>query len=371
MRVALVHDYLNQYGGAERVLEVLTEIFPEASIYTLFYDEKLTHQRFLGKTIFTSFLQKVPAIKNHHHFFMMLMPYAAKTLDLSDYDLVFSDSASYGKGIKVGPQTIHICYCHTPLRYAWESKEYLKEYPLPAAIKFFLPPLLAYLRRWDKNAASKINYFIANSGFIADRISKYYNKDSKVIYPPYDTNKFYFDKFKFNYFSDYYLALGRFLHYKKFDLVIRAFNKIGKRLLVVGGGPEEEKLKKMAGPTVEFSKFTINSDELRNYYSNAKALIFPQLEDFGLAAVEAMACGSPVIAFKSGGARESVKEELSGIFFDNQDEDSLIDAVLRFEKMHFDREKIAQYAKRFGKERFKKEIMMFVDKCLSLSCGEK
>ncbi len=378
MRVALVHDYLNQYGGAERVLEALTEIFPEASIHTLFYDEKLTHSRFLGKTIFTSFLQKMPAIKNHHHFFMPLMPYAAKTLDLSDYDLVFSDSASYGKGIKIGQNTIHICYCHTPLRYAWEAKEYLKEYPISAAIKFFLPPLLVYLRNWDKKAASRIDYFIANSGFIAGRIRRYYEREAEVIYPPYDENRFFFSRISADPLRSresevsqnadkrgYYLAIGRFMHYKKFDLVIRTFNKMAKNLLIVGGGPEEARLKKLAGPTIEFRNFTVNSEELRNYYTNAKACIFPQLEDFGLTAVEAMACGTPVIAYGAGGVKESVKEGLSGIFFERQDENCLKEAVEKFEKMEFNREEIALYAKKFGKERFKKEIADFVSECLS------
>lgn len=364
MKVALVHDYLNQYGGAERVLEALTEIFPEASIYTLFYDEKLTHSRFLGKTIFTSFLQKVPAVKNHHHFFMPLMPFAAKTLNLSDYDLVFSDSASYGKGIKIGQNTTHVCYCHTPLRYAWEAKEYLKEYPVSSVVKFFLPPLLAYLRNWDRKAASRIDYFIANSGFIANRIRKYYKREAEVIYPPYDENRFYCVSDASgvsNNRGNYYLAIGRFMHYKKFDLAIKTFNEMAKRLLVVGGGPEEARLKKLAGPTIEFRNFTVNSDELRNYYANAKACIFPQLEDFGLTAVEAMACGTPVIAYGAGGVQESVKEGLSGIFFKRQDEDCLKEAVEKFEKMEFNREEISLYARKFGKERFKKEITDFIN----------
>lgn len=374
MRVALVHDYLNQYGGGERVLEALMEIFPEAPIFTLFYDEEKTLGRFRGRVAKTSLLD-FPLVRENHRFFIPLMPTAANFLDLgNDYDLIISDSAGYAKGISYGKNTKHISYVHTPLRYAWEAENYFNGAKGKLLVGAFRP-VLNYLKNWDYRAGQKPDVLIANSQFIAGKIKNYYNREAKVIYPPVDTEKFYLSsghseaklknlKRSFTDVQDdkgsYYLAVGRLLHYKKFDLVIDAFAKLDLPLKIVGSGPEQEKLKAQSEKLkakVEFIPFVKSEEELRKLYNGARALIFPQVEDFGLVAAEAQACGTPVIAYAGGGALEIVKDGKTGIFFNQQTAESLIDAVEKFEKTKFIRSSIARSAKKFSKENFAKQFL--------------
>ena len=358
MKVALVHDYLNQYGGAERVLETLTQIFPEAPIYTLFYDEKETGFAFQNKEIHTSFLQKLPLAKSHHRSFLMLMPMAVEQFDLSDYDLVVSDSASYAKGVITKPNTLHICYCHTPIRYAWDdSHKYIEEFGYPGFVKKTIPFFMNYIRLWDEQAAYRVDRFIANSSFVAKRIEKYYHRPSEIIYPPVKTNLFYTVKEP----QEYFLMTGRFLPYKRFDLAIEAFNRLGWPLKIIGTGPEKKKLMKKAKDNIEFIGL-VSDERLRHYYANCQAFIFPQEEDFGITAVEAMAAGRPVIAYKSGGALETVKENETGIFFENQNTGSLIEALDKFSSMKFDSRKIKEHAEQFSQERFTEKIKDFIAK---------
>jgi len=351
MKIALVHDYLNQYGGAERVLEAFTEIYPKAPIFTLIHDKRF----FPEKKIFTSFLQKTPFAKKHHRYFPPLMPLAVEKFDLSDYDVVLSDTASFAKGVITKPETLHICYCHTPTRYVWDdSHKYIREFSMPKIAKFFIPFFMNYIRLWDREAAHRVDKFLCNSKFIGSRIKKYYKRDAQVIYPPVDVNRF-IPKGKV---SNYFLMIGRLLPYKRFDLGIEAFNKLGMPLKIIGSGPEKKKLQKLANPNIEFLP---EVDDLEKYYQSCQALIFPQEEDFGLVAVEAMACGRPVIAFKGGGALETVKEDKTGIFFNEQTVDSLIKAVRNFNANKFNSKVIRSHALKFDKEIFKKKIENFIN----------
>lgn len=363
MRVALIHDYLNQYGGAEKVLEVFTEIFPDAPIYTLIHNFLLFKKRgvnsFSNKKIYTSFLQKIPLIKKHHRFFPPLMPMAIERFNLSDFDLVISDSASFAKGVLTKPETLHICYCHTPPRYAWDdSHKYIKEFSMPSLAKIFIPFFMNYIRLWDKEAASRVDKFVCNSSFVARRIKKYYKRDAEVIHPPVDTEFF---KPISKPSEEYYLMVGRLLPYKRFDIAIEAFNKLEMPLKIIGSGPDKRKLKRMTNWNIEFLG-ELNSEKLKKYYQNCKALIFPQEEDFGIVALEAMACARPVIAYRGGGALESVLEGKTGVFFDEQRVDSLVETIKNFNSSEFSPDFIRSHALKFDKEIFKKKIKDFIEK---------
>lgn len=359
MRVALVHDYLNQYGGAERVLEAFCEIWPDAPIFTLIYDAGRTGGAFEGRKIKTSFLQKVPFVKAHHRPFLMLMPLAIEQFDLSKYDLVISDSASFAKGVITRPRTLHICYCHTPTRYVWDdSHKYIEEFNYPAVVKKFIPPFLNYLRLWDEAASSRPDKYLANSRFVAARIKKYYQQEAEIIHPPVKTNFFYIGQPQ-----DYFLIVARFLPYKKIDLAIRAFNELGWPLKIIGDGPEKRRLQNLANNNIEFIGL-VDEASLKEYYANCRAFVFPQEEDFGISAVEAMAAGRPVIAYRSGGALEIIKENETGLFFDEQSVDSLLNVLKRFHPGNFNPEFIRQHALQFDKEIFKNKINDFLKKWL-------
>ncbi len=355
MRVAIAHDYLNQFGGAERVLQTLLEIFPDADCYTLLYDKEKTRGIFEGHKPHTSILD-VPGIRKHHRLFIPLMPIAASLLkSKKEYDLLISSTAGYAKGFGIRA-SYHVSYCHSPLRYAWEI-DYLKNLRFsPKALSNLVAyPIARWLRKWDRRAAHKVNLFMANSGFIAEKITSYYGRDAIVVYPPVDTELFHPELQSGK--KDYYLMVGRLLYYKGFDLGIAAFNQLQKPLKIVGRGPELPKLKKLVkSPLIEFIE-SAGDDELRMLYSNAKALIFPQIEDFGLVAAEAQACGTPVIAFAKGGAREIVIDKKTGVLFHEQTPEKIIEAVQGFEYLAFDRRAIARSALRFSKEMFRTNIL--------------
>ncbi len=376
MRVAIFHDYLNQFGGAERVLKVILALFPQAHLYTLLYDKNKTFNFFDDHIKKTSFLDK-PFVRNNHRLFIPLMPFAAEKMRVkNDYDLVISSTAGYAKGFGFNGQLsnvndrwsnirrpFHISYCHSPLRYAWEI-DYLKNLSFAPNLlsRSIAQPIAKWLKHWDKSAAQNVNLFVANSDFIARKIKNYYGRESLIIYPPVDSQKFYYDTNKLMKLKPktYYLMVGRLLYYKNFDLGIKAFNKLRKPLKIIGSGPEMSKLKSIANPAhIEFISY-VDDAELRNLYNNAKALIFPQVEDFGLVAAEAQACGLPVIAFNQGGACEIIKNKETGWFFNEQKPEAIIEAVKFFENINFDREKIAESATRFSEERFKNEFMDIV-----------
>ncbi len=355
MRIAILHDYLTQFGGAERVLKAILKIFPSADLYTLMYDEELMKGLFSRELKKTSFLDGKFA-RRWHRLFIPLMPLAAKFLTSDTvYDLVISSTAGYAKGINVRGK-YHICYCHAPLRYAWDF-EYLRDLPhgVSHVPKFITRPIADALRRWDKRASGKVNVFIANSHYIAEKIKSYYGRDAYVVYPPIDTNVF--TRRASDETGDYYLMVGRFLYYKRFDLGLRALQELKLRLRIVGSGPEEKKMRRIANPAyVEFLP-NVSDADLRRLYASAKALIFPQEEDFGLVAAEAQACGAPVIAYSRGGASEIVRHRETGILFSEQTKDALKEAVRECELRNFDRGYISRTAERFSEENFKREFM--------------
>ncbi|HLM83657.1 MAG TPA: glycosyltransferase [Candidatus Bathyarchaeia archaeon] len=357
MKIALVHDYLVQYGGAERVLECFTEIWPYAPIYTLIYDEEKTHGIFKGKRIYTSFLQNLPYSRKNHRVFPPLMPPAIEQFDFSQYDIVLSDSSSYAKGIITGPDTLHICYCHTPMRYAWDDcQKYIDEFGFPGFVKKFIPFLMNYIRVWDRVSADRVDEYIANSRFVAGRIKKYYKKDSTVINPPVDINKFHLDEKR----EDYFLMVGRLMTYKRFDIVIEAFNRLNLPLKIIGRGPDEKRLRKMAKSNIEFTG-RLSDEELARTYTRAKAFIFPQEEDFGIVAIEAMASGKPIIAFRGGDIVEHVREAKEGMFFDEQTPESLMKVLENFKPENFDSHTIREKALPFDREIFKEKIRNYVE----------
>jgi len=360
MKIALVHDYLVQYGGAERVLECFTEIWPYAPIYTLIYDEQKTHGIFKNKRIYTSFLQNFPYSRKNHRIFPPLMPPAIEQFDFSKYDLVLSDSSSYAKGVITPPETLHICYCHTPMRYAWDDcQKYIEEFGFPSIVKKFIPFLMNYIRVWDRVSADRVDEYIANSRFVAGRIKKYYKRDSIVINPPVDIKKFQASENS----EKFFLMVGRLMTYKRFDIVIEAFNQLGWPLKIIGRGPDEKRLKKMAKSNICFTG-RLSDEELSQTYARAKAFIFPQEEDFGIVAVEAMASGKPIIAFRGGDIVEHISEGKEGLFFEKQTPEHLVEVLKKFDSNRFDAHSIREKVLPFDREIFKSRIKDHIERSL-------
>ncbi|HNT30116.1 MAG TPA: glycosyltransferase [bacterium] len=400
MKVALVHDYLNQWGGAEEVLLAFHELFPDAPIYTLFYDEKLPlgektdEQQDQGGTlpitdiprelVRPSGLQKLPKWLRNSRLLMPVYPTSIEMLDLSAYDLIVSDSSSYAKGVITRPDTVHICYLHTPTRYLWDYHErYLAEQKIGWFKKTLIVPMLSFLRVWDCWAADRVDFFIANSENVRDRIRKYYNRDATVIYPPIDVQgrkeevarqlicretKEIYDGTES--FDNYYLFVGRLSAYKRVDLAIEACNRLQLPLMVVNTGREEEALREQAWSTVRFAGH-VTREELADIYRHCKALIMPGLEDFGMVMVEAMSYGKPVIAFEGGGALEIVKPGMNGEFFRKETPRSLMDTIRIFEQKWQNGAylpvEIHSSVERFDRSEFVKQIRSFIEKHTTIS----
>ena len=349
-KVAIVYDRVNKWGGAERVLLSIHEIFPDAPLFTSVYDRKKALWAKVFPKVYTSFLQNIPFAKSNHEFFAPLMPLAFESFDLTGFDLVISVTSEAAKGVIVGKNTKHICYCLTPTRYLWS---HYNEYFKGLSFKVVTMPFVKYLRWWDKRAAKRPDVMIAISNEVKNRIKKYYNRDSITIFPPVDTatTRIIVAKRK-----GYYLLVSRLDYgYKKVELAIEAFNRLGYSLVVVGSGREEFKLKSMSKKNIKFVG-RVSEKRLSDYYRGAKALIMPQEEDFGIVSVEAQIYGVPVIAYKKGGALDTVIDGKTGVFFKEQKIESLINAVRKFEKTKFVGDNLFANAKRFSKERFKKEI---------------
>lgn len=363
MKIAFVHDYLVQYGGAERVLECLTELYPYAPIYTILHNKESMHGVFEDKRIYTSYLQKFPFAQKWHRIFPLLMPPAIEQFDFSAYDVVVSDSSSYAKGIITGPDTLHICYMHTPMRYAWDDcQKYTQDFYFPRFIKKLIPFAMNYIRIWDKVSADRVDVFIANSNFVARRIRKYYHKDSTVIHPPVDTKSFSMMKSQTD--QKYFLMVGRLIAYKRHSIAIRAFNEMKLPLKIVGRGPELKRLKKISGPTIEFLG-RVDDQELKQYYADCQAVIFPQEEDFGIVAIEALSSGKPLIAFRGGDIPEHMEDEKMGVFFERQTSDDIISAVKKFQKLSFDGGYIRSKVLKFDREIFKEKMKVFIENAVS------
>lgn len=352
MRVALVHDLLTQYGGGEKVLKALSEIYPDAPIFTLVYDEKKLGHVFPKERIKTSFLQSLPMSADKYRWYLALMPHATESYNLRDFDLVISSSSAFAKGVITAPKAKHLCYCHTPTRYLWlDSQDYINDLRYNKLVKKAINLLLTRLRLWDVMSVARVDKFIANSGNVRSKIKKYYKRESDVIFPPVEVEKFFFSQKKDNYF----LACGRLVPYKRFDLIVEAFNKLGVPIKIFGEGPELEILRKKAEKNVEFLGFVSEEEKIR-LYSKARALIHPQEEDFGITSVEAMASGLPVIAYRAGGIKESLKEGLSGEFFYEQTWESIADKVVNFNADKYSSELIKREAEKFSAEEFKRRI---------------
>lgn len=353
MKVALVHDYLNQSGGAERVLAALCELFPSAPIYTLVYDTRATYREFANRQVYTSFLQRVPFAVRYHRAFAPLMPFAIEQLDLQEYDLVISSSEAFGKGVITRPDAIHICYCHTPPRFLWDgSQEHLSYSTLPSFAKTLALPFLTYLRMWDIQALPGVDYFFANSHFVSRRIAKYYRREARVLYPPVSLGMFNVSLPR----QDYYILAMRLVPYKRPDIVIEAFNALGLPLKVVGEGPLRKKLERKARANIEFLGHKPHT-EMPAYLARARALIFPQEEDFGISAVESCAAGTPVIAYSGGGAREIIRQRVNGLLFSPQTSRGLIEAIRDFQNISFSDTMVRQSVVRFSEDSFTRGFM--------------
>ncbi|MBT4384318.1 glycosyltransferase [Candidatus Peregrinibacteria bacterium] len=351
LKIALVCDWLTVHAGAERVLYEMHMLFPNAPIYTSIYNKNACSE-FKNAKVKDSALRYVPGAKKMHKLFLPFMPGIFERLDLSEYDLVISSNHSASKGIITKPETLHVSYCHSPMRYVWDrSHSYLKGQKNFALLRPLYKPMLHKLRLWDRIAADRVDHCIANSEHVSARIKKYYGRESEVILPPVDLTKFSKASKK----EDYYLAVGRLIPYKRFDLVVQACESLGRPLKIIGSGSELSRLKKMAGPYTEFLE-NVTDEELSEFYQGAKALIFPQLEDFGIVPLEAMASGTPVIAYGAGGALETVVEGKSGLFFKEQTVKSLSKAIKEFEKKKWPIKKVADTVSTFSNARFRSEL---------------
>ena len=356
-KIALVFDWMTNPGGAEKVNLVLHKMFPEAAIFTSIYNRDKV-RGFEKAAIKTSFIQNLPFAKKKHQIYLGLMPYAYEQFDLSSYDIVISSSHACAKGIITKPETLHICYCHTPMRYAWDNwHEYINQYKMNPILKNFGKKRIHKLRMWDRLAAERVDHYIANSSTTKKRIHKYYNKPSTVINPMINSKNYKIaEKSK-----GYFLAVGRLIPYKKFDLIVETFNQIGLPLKIVGTGIMEEDLKRQAKGNIEFLGY-VNEQRLQTLYSEAEALIFPQLEDFGITPLESMASGRPVIAYEQGGALDTIIDGETGIFFKKQNSIHLKAAIEEYQKQkrHFNPQKIREHAQKFDEKEFKKELMSYL-----------
>ena len=355
-KIALAHDHLFQTGGAERVLATLATLDPSAPIFTLINDKKVSNQLFNQERIYASGLQQIPAINKLFKYFLPWMPRIWEKTDLSDYEIILSSASGFVKGLKTSKNSKHICYCHAPTRYLWGDKdEYLGNLPTGKVLKLFLPYLLKRLQSWDFDKAQQVDYFIANSKFIADKINKHYQRQATVIHPSIKTKDFSITQDV----GDYYLIVSRLRPYKKVDLAIQAFNNLKLPLKIIGAGSEIGRLKKMAANNIEFLGEL--SDQERNHYlSHCQAFLYPQVEDFGITALEAMASGRPVIAYSHGGALETIEDGVTGLFFKHQNWASLTHAVLRFQTLEFDSHLIRERVKQFDEEIFLNKIKNFI-----------
>jgi glycosyltransferase involved in cell wall biosynthesis len=358
MKIALVHDHLNTWGGGERVLEYFSEIWPEAPIYALTYDPEKLAGRYPNRKIITSFIQKLPGMPKNYKWYLALMPKAIESFDMSEFDVVLSDSSAYAKGVITKKPTVHVCYLHTPTRYLTSDRQsYLEYAPIPAPIRPIMPPFLAYLRNWDLKASKRPNYLIANSHYIAERTKTYYHRTPEaVIFPPVDTKLFTIAPK----IGDFWLTVARQEPYKRTDLAIKAANQLDLKLKIVGTGRLIDQFKVIAGPTVEFLG-RVSDKELAELYSQAIGFIFPPKEDAGMTPLESMASGRPVIAYGEGGALESVVAGKTGEFFPEQTVESLVNVLKNFQPEKYDPQVIRAHAKLFDVEIFKAKIKTIVE----------
>jgi glycosyltransferase involved in cell wall biosynthesis len=360
LKVAIVHYWLVGMRGGEKVVEALCEMYPEADIFTHVFDPGAVSETIKGHRITTTFIQRMPRARRWYQRYLPLMPLALEQLDLRDYDLVISSESGPAKGVVVSPEAVHICYCHTPMRYLWDMyQEYLGS--TGRVTRMLMRPLTHYIRIWDVTTAARVDRFVTNSAYVGSRVEKYYRRESRVVAPPVDTAAFRPSADR----DDYYLFVGQMVGYKRADLAVEAFNGTSRRLLVIGDGEQYNRIERMAGSNVELLGWQSN-DALAEHYARCRALVFPGLEDFGIVPVEAMAAGRPVIAYARGGALETVVDRKTGLFFEEQTPEALRECVERFEQLEgqFSAEAIVEHARRFDKSVFKERMGRVIDEAL-------
>lgn len=356
MKIALAHDWLTNMGGAEKVVINFTELYPNAPVYTTVYNPKNLDESLQKINVRTSFLQKIRGANKKHQSLLPLMPMAWEQLNFNEFDVVLSSSSSCAKGLVTSPDTMHVCYCHTPMRYAWEFyNEYLEREKIGAIKRKLIPIIMNYIRIWDVISANRVDYFIANSENVAKRIRKHYRRDAVVIHPPVRASYFNISEID----EDYFVIVSRLVPYKRVDLAVEAFNELGLPLVVIGQGPQFEYLQSIAKDNIKL--LGRQPDEvIKEHYAKCRAFIFPGEEDFGITPLEAQASGRPVIAYGKGGALETVVDGKTGVFFENQTKEDLIDAIKRFETMKFDKNEVRNHALQFDEEIFKQKISQFI-----------
>lgn len=355
MRVAITTDWLNAFGGAERVLIELHGMFPDAPIYTTVHDPSALPPEMQGWDVRPSFLQRFPLARRRHRPFLPLMPLAFEQFDLSEYDLVLTTSSACAKGVITPPGAVNLCYCYTPCRYLWDLYH---EYTRAHKAKALIAPVAHWMRMWDRLSSDRVDHFVAISHEVAARVRRHYRRSAEVIYPPVSVDRFVpTNKAP----EDFYLVVSRLVSYKRIDLAIEAANRLRRRLVIVGEGSERRQLEAIAGPTVEFLGWR-GDEEIAGLYARSRALLFPGLEDFGITPVESQAAGRPVIAYGRGGVTETVVDGTTGVLFEEQTPDSLIEAMVRFEAKSFDPAVCRQNAERFDASEFRRRLRLAIDR---------
>jgi glycosyltransferase involved in cell wall biosynthesis len=362
VKVALVHDWLTGMRGGERCLEVFAELFPTADLYTLLHVPGSVSPAIENRRIVTSFIQRLPQAERRYRHYLPLFPAAVRAFDLRGYDLVLSSSHAVAKGVRVPAGALHVCYCFTPMRYVWDLYDDYFGPRAGLAARVLMPPVAAWLRRWDRRTAAGVHQFVAISRFVAARIRRAYGRDADVIYPPVDVSRFRVDEAP----GEFYLVVSALTPYKRVDLAVEACNRLGRRLVIVGTGPEDRRLRALAGPTVELLGWRDDA-QTAELYTRCRALLFPPLEDFGITPLEAMAAGRPVIAFGAGGARETVVppgegEPPTGLFFEHQTVEALVDAIRRFEASahQFEPKALRRRAEAFDRPLFRERVHTYL-----------
>ncbi len=355
MKIAVVHDYFTQMGGAERVAEELARMLPSAPIYTTVAMPDLMPPGLAGRRLETSWMQQLPNIRQYYRLYFLLYPLAVRSLDLSQYDLVISSSSGYAKGVRTSREAIHVCYCHTPMRWAWSFASYSAQETAGLGRRVLLPPMMRALRKWDERASRQPDHFVANSKTVAARIQSAYGRTAEVIHPPIDVNRFRPSTEQ----EDYYLVLARLISYKRIDLAVEACSSLGRRLLVIGDGPDRERLVAKAGPTIQFMS-RLSDAEVEYYAARCRALLFPGEEDFGMAPLELAAAGRPTIAYRAGGAAETIIDGDTGIFFERQEASDLAEAIMRFERREWSAQLLRSHAEGFGIDVFQARFRQFL-----------
>jgi glycosyltransferase involved in cell wall biosynthesis len=355
MKIAMVHDYFTQLGGAEKVAEELYNMLPNADLFATVALKNKMPDTLRNVPIRTSWMQRLPKMSEYYRLYFPLYPAAVRSLDLSGYDLVISSSSGYVKGVRASSDAIHVCYCHTPMRWVWSFDSYSARESFGAGVRTVLPALIRSLRSWDEGAARQPDHFVANSKTVAARIQRAYGRSAEVIVPPIDIRRFKPSKEQ----GDYYVVLSRLVPYKRIDLAVSACTQLGRKLVVIGSGTALESLKAHAGPTIQFLG-RASDEDVEFYVARCRALIFPGEEDFGMAPVEVAAAGRPTIAFRGGGAMETVVEDVTGVFFDEQTTEALVDAIERFEAREWSSSVMRRHAEGFSAEVFRERFTKFL-----------